>query len=652
MSKRWPDITRGARAFDWLTVIAASVVALFTSPVRSVYDPTLIEGLDPSWRIGLHQVFLDDLVWGQDVVNTLGPLGFAAFPMLSQGHTAWISIFTFGLLHWAAAWVSIRVLKDHFGWAVSILGTYVLMVVAWVPIFEASLAAEAFAALFGVMCMRHLTRAADGVRAHVDDRFLGFTLGALASLMLLIKLSTGLQGIAVGGATLVALAWLDRSRGRALHLLGGWAAGGGLTYLVGWVLLGQPLSALPRYLSSALEMAGSYGEAMGVERPDPSWARNGAFALIALVAIAAFVRWNERSRLDRLFMVAPLAGFIFFGFKLGFVRADWQHIVPFFLGMGLVALPLLGRDRRVALAAVAVVASVAVGWASDEVNFSLSTALAPGDNLAQSWENTELLIRPGLRDQAVDEYTETARQRAGFSAETLNLLRGKRVHIDPVETSLLFTYRDDFEWGAVPVFQSYLAYTQHFDDINAEWLRNDDNAPEIILRSSWAIDRRSPAYESPEYLIEMYCRYRQVGEQIHGKGKRAVTYAILQRAPSRCGEIEELSRTETAVGSRITFPPKPCDGRYVWAIEGFESLGQQIRTAAFKDATYTVRHAQGRGWRLVPGTAAQWHLFPGGQFPPWIAPATAPGWVQVQSDSTRLTPSSIEVIYGCLPVPS
>src|SRR6185295_18760566 len=146
-------------------------------------------------------------------------------------------------------------------------------------------------------------------------------------------------------------------------------------------------------------------------------------------------------------------------------------------------------------------------------------------------------------------------------------------------------------WAPLPVFQQYSAYTEGLDKLNAAKLESS-TAPDFILWENTTIydpnsinypgtiDARWPAFESPAEMVQMFCRYRTVSWDNH--------WAILRRAPDRCGSPRNLGTIETANGESVRMPRTRPNEALLVSVHGLaiEGLGDRLRTM--------LLHAQNR----------------------------------------------------------
>jgi hypothetical protein len=175
-------------------------------------------------------------------------------------------------------------------------------------------------------------------------------------------------------------------------------------------------------------------------------------------------------------------------------------------------------------------------------------------------------------------------------------LNGHRVHVDPVESNLLWAYR--LRWEPIPVFQTYVAYTPALDERNADAFASPDGPDRVLRHNAGVIDGRNPAWESPAATRAMLCHFRE--QVVVG------LWQVLGRVPNRCGAPHALGEVHAHFGESIAVPAPPGPRSMVYmrllgvAPRGFERLV----SAAYRSEDRFVTLDAARRVRLVPATAA------------------------------------------------
>ena len=128
-------------------------------------------------------------------------------------------------------------------------------------------------------------------------------------------------------------------------------------------------------------------------------------------------------------------------------------------------------------------------------------------------------------------------------ADVVGALRGHPVHADPWDISAVWTY--GLSWSPAPIFQDYAAYTDELDNVNRDTLRTE--RPYVLHRRDTSIDNRFPAWDSPNYMVELSCGYSVAA----GEG----TWQALAPVPSHCSAPRPLGRITLSAGASVPVPP-------------------------------------------------------------------------------------------------
>jgi hypothetical protein len=303
--------------------------------------------------------------------------------------------------------------------------------------------------------------------------------------------------------------------------------------------------------------------------------------------------------------------FIWVAFRHAFVRMDPGHSMLFFSPVALLsAAVLIGpAEWRAGLASCLVPLGVLwhVGLWNVPAVFSVSTA--------GFVQQVDVLFGPSLRHAAQATSQFSFRSSYNLPPALIAKLTGQTVHFDPWEAAIAYAY-PQIRWDPAPVFQSYDAYTSYLDDLNAEFLAGS-RAPRYVLRQNASLDGRNPRFESPRYMLELMCRYRQV-MTIPG-------WQLLERGADRCGDPVSAGSQRAQFGQRVFAPGPTADSIAVASFTDFSTpLIDTLEGLLFK------RHAQyialnQNMFRFVPGHASNPHVL---SFPPCV------GWSPVFLDPT------------------
>jgi hypothetical protein len=388
--------------------------------------------------------------------------------------------------------------------------------------------------------------------------------------------------VALVGVTAVAAAPAGRRLRSAAAVAASFAV-----FLVGaWLALGQGLGALGPFLRTSVEIVRGYAEYAYSEEPGREWEYYAA-ALAALVLAVLVHRAGGALRPLPRAAVWLVVGLYAFGwFKQGFVRHD-AHSIDFFLAVFLAGVALLvprppGAGRLLPLVCLA---ALLVGYLAVARPVPWEFQRRDG-----GWE----LLRAHLdsvrdADAVIAERRAALRTAEALDGPSLDLVRGRSVHVFPSEAAVAWAY-PELRWRPAPVFQGYVAYTDALDRLNADALAAPDG-PERILRTT----DYSP-WEDPRAVREVLCRFRELRA-----GER---WQVLARAPSRCGPLESLGRVRVGRDGDVPIP-EPAQGEAVLvAIHGAEpGLLERLRSLLYKPYSRDVLLDGERSVRFATGLA-------------------------------------------------
>jgi hypothetical protein len=89
-------------------------------------------------------------------------------------------------------------------------------------------------------------------------------------------------------------------------------------------------------------------------------------------------------------------------------------------------------------------------------------------------------------------------------AETVGMLSGHTMDVFPWDIAVTEAY--GFKWHPRPVFQSYSAYTEYLDSLNAKHF-SLDSRPEYILYALYVFDKRYPIFDEPATFRMLLRKY-------------------------------------------------------------------------------------------------------------------------------------------------
>lgn len=568
-------LARASEAFERVPVWArwAALVVFLLAVTWPFGSSVPRPGTDRSWQIGLALAFSRGLVFGRDVIFTYGPLGFTVHPLRTSAGAYRVAIVIGGLVQTGVLAALLVCVRRTMGLAMAVLAAFVL----------ASLVGETQAnpllvIAFGAVVLT-LTASAD--RSEQAERMLAIWGSALAAVALLVKLDDGIACMAVVTLGLAGTAHPRRALARG-------AIGCAVALCVVWLLVGQPLGALPSYFRGAYEVVTGYVDSMGRDTAGSK----GVWMLLLLLgsavalSVGSWVSMAGRGERQRRFLVLAVLTLHYCLFREMFTREGVGRGIQFAL-LAAVAIMIPWR-RRGRLAGVAIAATLWVATFS----FYPST---PAATMVPLVRTQAMVIQV---ERAVGLGPGVARAKLVKRADALPgpvlaAVRGHCVTVEPNEIAVIWAY--SLRWCPLPALQSYNANTPRLDHLDATAYAAARGGPERVLRQVEAIDGRNPDWESPAAMLSLLCHFREVAS---GAGWQA-----LARVPDRCGPLRPYATLRTTLDRPIPLPAAPPGAVLVARIEGLGvSFGERLASLVTRIAERYVL-IDGHRYRIPPDTA-------------------------------------------------
>jgi hypothetical protein len=475
-------------------VLAALVVVLgiWTMPPLIISPQS---GLDASWMIGMNLALLKQLRFGEDIVFTFGPLGFLYAPYYID-FTLWAISSTFSLAaHFLFFFVILLLLSTWPArWTESLLlvftAAFVLTVIIGLPFpyIDYKLCASALILLYLVMTDKIQTGSSILLLAVSSILF------ATASLIKFSAALISVSSIAVGLACFVH----RRKTGCFLCLL--------LVYLSAlpllWKLSGQELPGLPLYILRSFEISSGYSAGMAYPgRSKHLYYGIGYVGVIGFIGIMAIIkRWYHLS----LFFLLCF-GYLLVTFKHGFVRMGGGAYILIYLNVALFLslMYLVSRRESTAGFRCAILVSCLILLAIMH-KYPMRFLPSPAQQVHQIKWYVSLMTDTSRRSQVADSAKKAIAEMHPLEKESLLYLEDRSVDIIPWEVSIAYAY--DLNWAPRPVFQSFVAYTEKLDLLNAGYFQGN-GAPDRILYAYQSIDERYPIFDEPATFSTVLYHY-------------------------------------------------------------------------------------------------------------------------------------------------
>jgi len=564
------------QGFPWPQIVFVAAIVAVVGPWTWNYPA---DGLDPSWRMAINRATAEHLAFGRDIVFTHGPFGLISTSMYDPA-LRWLAVLGGMLLAVGAAAAALPLLRSAPRVtaclaAVAIVASSALSVDH--DVYKGS-PSDGLLITYPLLVMARLVqmRVASSGGTSIPSRLTLVVIAVPLALLPLIKVSA-LPLWALVSVIGVLVIWpLDRVGACTF----GAAATLGMPAL--WVLAGQPLSALPAFLVTSLELISGYSEAMSTT--EASLISAIPTIVCSLLLCTACMR-ADLPRRERVLLSLMLAATLVLSFKSASVRS---HLMSGTAGLlaatAVVCLFSRGRAIKLVLAGAVVVTA-------------FQPLMLMSKILADRLVNTPVAaVTTMLAPQRLDaRYKESMRD-----IRQLDSIPHPEDDTDiyTVAQAQLLAHQV-LLWNPRPIFQSYSAYTPSLIRINERHLTGSDGPRHVLLKLQ-TIDERLPTLDDGPSLVALLRQYR-----LKAYDRKRLTSVFERRSvkmdlrPGRPIEISgELSRPVDL--------PQDAD---VWlaAVHLDPSLIGKLRAAAWRPAQVRIdlRLSTGRviHRRLVPRMA-------------------------------------------------
>jgi len=467
------------------------IIGIWTLP-SPLFIPTHVSGLDGSW-IGINMAVSDDLQFGTDVAFTFGPLGFLYLPIYVNPNLWFLSlVFTLFVHFFFLFSLALLMVKSSANWKEYVLvSTIVLIPIHLIGDYKLILSVGIFLYL---IVTHKLNRRYEMIVLSIVSLLL-----AIASL---IKFNMAIASFSMILAFLsICIFGKEFKKYSSMFIFY-------ITFVsILWVITGQRLDNLPIYLLNSYQFSSGYSDAMAINGPE--WQIYIGLIGVTFIFILFLNSFIKRTDTSFVFILLN-SGLLFLAFKHGFVRHD-GHIYGFFAVYIIIfiSLYIIGKDYTnfvprvlILLLSILFIVSIYNGF--------------PGiieDNILQKHSTYELslslILNQSYQTQVLNDAKNSVRHDYLLDNNTIQYLEAKTVDIVPWDVDLIWAY--NFNWSPRPIFQSYAAYTQDLDKLNAQHF-SKENAPQAILYAYKSIDGRYPLFDEPSTFASILHNYSLIGK--------------------------------------------------------------------------------------------------------------------------------------------
>lgn len=449
-----------------LNLIFAVLLLLIILPLFIPFTPKMpASGVDPSWALGLNQALAQGLAFGKDLIFTLGPYS-AIYTKFY--HPATDAMMLWGSAYLACAYcLALLLLMRPASWPWRLVFAAFLLTL----VYAKDALFFSYPLLVGLLVFHQLQK-----ESSLKGLGLFIILFSPFGLLPLIKGSLLLLCGVIALLSAWALLYYQR------YLLAVFALLSPCCFLLlFWLLAGQGLVYLIPYLTSSLNLAFSFTEAMSIQ--------GNVYEILAYLSVSGFIlvllsRANL-AKFHRFFIFSLFFVFLFLSFKAGFTR-HFGH--AFIAGTSLLIatllLPYCIRSRWLApLAVLSVVTSFYIEGHYRQIN------------LVKNMQSTYSTAWYGFTRR----FTDADWLKTNYKL-TMNFLKMKQDFPLMQGRSDIYSYEQTDliasgnSWSPRPILQSYSVFNAALAKVNEQHLLSE-NSPDNLFFKMQPIDNRWPSLE-------------------------------------------------------------------------------------------------------------------------------------------------------------
>lgn len=543
--------------------------------------PTL--GLDNSWNIGLYKAASEGLQFGPDIAFTCGPLGFILRRVYIDPELWFLSFIFLIITHFLFIYsFALLMVKSSATWKEYLIVIPILLLIPMTFLEEYEMMLSA-SIIFYLVALNKL-----------DTRYEPYILSffsVLLAIASLIKFNNAMMSVSIIVLFLL-ISFSKKEYKKYLYLLFVYV----LSLIILWKLAGQSFINLPDYVFYSIQLSSGYSDAMAVQGPD--WQIYAG--LISLTYIIIILYYSLIKKINNLFILIFLnSGILFLIFKHGFVRHDLHvlHFIATYTILFMCIYLVYGKTSNSALKYIPLLLSLLLVTSTYFVYPGIM-----GENIFQkvpAYESTfSLISNTSYQTQVLEKSKSSVRQDYSLNNETIKYINNKTMDIFPWDIALAWAY--NFNWSPRPVFQSYSAYTEQLDKLNAKHF-SKEKAPKVLLYSFRSIDGRYPLFDEPATFAAILNNYSFVN--------KSGEFLILSYNPKEKTTIieQDLGTIEMELGQPIKIPEYN-DGYVFGQIQlEYSSFGRLMKFF-YKPAFAHIRFQfsdslNSKSYRFIPGNS-------------------------------------------------
>ncbi len=509
--------------FDFLSklVLLLIIVSAFVPFSPKMPAP----GIDPSWALGLNQAVAQGLVFGKEIIFTLGPYSSL---YTKAYHPATDLLMIAGCLYLALSyWICLLFLikMSRWYWALIYCVPFLGMIYARDSLFFS------YPLLTGLISYK-IVSLENALPNNYLPSFFVFFLFAPFGLLVLIKGSILIICLLI---LFVCFIWFLAHNKKKLALI--CLAAPSVSIILFWLAAGQPLFSLPAYLTSSLFIASGFTEAMS---SDGNIKEVILYVFTCLLISIVLLCRKHIPASGKIFLLSIYFIFLFVSFKTGFTRHFGHAFIPgTSILLATLFLPFIFNSW---ISYVLILISLN-SWYYINSHY---TKISIRDNFISSYSTAWHGLKSRISDPFWLEKNFTF---------TMNFLREQAAFPILQGTTDIYSYDQAYLissqniWSPRPVFQSYSVFNPVLAENNKEHLQGKHKPDNIIFKIE-PIDQRVPSLEdgaSWPLLLANYQPTRYTNNFLFLRKKKhdhPTSLTLLKRESHFLGEQVEIPETQ------------------------------------------------------------------------------------------------------------
>jgi len=543
----------------------------------NVLSPTT-GGLDPSWNIALHMAKIQDLVWGQDLMMTNGPLAYLTLT-INIDQTLWNHSFFYKIVVHILFFIVIGLFSYKTKnpllsiIALGILSVFLVLVI------------PKYYPMLGLMLGWYL------YLEHSKKYLFLIPLSFTPAFFSFVK-----ADVFLGSFSIIASSWIiliTQKRWKDVIISSGAYT---LFIVLIWLIMKFPIDVLDNYFFNMISISSGYSIAMSIDRL--------FFPVYFSIPLWGVYFWwiidSYKKNSDLKFFFIS-AGMLFLMYKLGVVR-EGGHTLHFFIFWSAIMLIFLiiANKKKISKAlkwttisliiffSFSAMFTAYILWPLEKYSnidneFVFNGIEDSFKRIFNIYSKSKIQYIPNYLnflydDSSFDRIRNSEKEKIIQSypiipPRTLQLIANQTVDVFPWDNALLYAY--DFNWKPRVILQSIGAYTPELDMLDSESLQKTDS-PKYLLYEWKSIDGRFAAFDTPITYRTILCNYHLVD--------KFEKWNVFEKNQTTICSETLIEQKQVQFGEKVTVP-KPREGYVFVKIEiNQNTLGK------FSDIIYKSPH--------------------------------------------------------------